>query len=116
MSNAKWARLRATLAALPFRVRFRCRDVRGTEPSTARWDPDEAHVFSGLVNIEWVDLNAKLELPQGPLVAPRIVDNTSALREALLAAHIPFSIVDGHLRVWGYLRPGASPQWVSAAE
>jgi|GEM_PF-2634767 len=111
MSNVKWGRLQRVLAEFPFPVSFRRREVRDVGPDPVHWDRDKAHVFGGLVSIEWLEISARHEQRRGKLVAPIVHDRTVELRAALLAASIPFSIVDGNVRVWGYLRSGVSPQW-----
>ena len=116
MSDAKWDRLRRVLDALPFRVRFRRRDVREAGPDPKRFgcDPSLSFVLGGAVSIEWLDLSARFEERRGQLVEPVIHDRTEELKNALLAGGVPFSMVDGYPRVWGYLRPGVSPEWATA--
>ena len=112
MSDAKWRRLLAVIDDLPFGVRFRAKGVRESEREQAGWDPDRYHVFGGdLAAIEWVELSARTEVPRGRLVAPEVRDHTDELRRALAAANVPFSMENGNIRVWGYTRPGCSPQW-----
>jgi hypothetical protein len=111
MSNAKWGRLQRALAELAFPISFRRRDVRDVGPDPGYWDRDKAHVHGGLLSIEWLDISARHEQRRGQLVAPTVHDRTGELRAALLAANVPFSVVERNVRVWGYLRPGVSPQW-----
>ena len=115
MSDSKWRRLQRTLAELPFSVSFRRRDVRDVGPDPVRWDWDWAHNFGGLVAVEWLEINARHEQPRGQLVRPAVHDDNAELRQALLAARVPYSMVDGNVRVWGYLRPGVSPEWEAPA-
>jgi hypothetical protein len=112
MSDTKWRRLLAVIDSLPFGVRFRCQDVREPVREQAGWDPDRYHVFGGdLAGIEWLEINARFEIPRGQLVAPEVRDHSAELRQALTAANVPFSIENGNVRVWGYTRPGRSPRW-----
>lgn len=112
MSDAKWQRFMTAIEGLPFSVRYRRQDVREPVREHAGWDMDRYHVFSGdLESIEWVELNARVEIPRGHLIPPKVQDRSDELRQALSAANVPFSIENGNVRIWGYTRPGRSPQW-----
>jgi hypothetical protein len=112
MNDTKWERLIAVIDSLSFEVRFRCQDVRAPLAQQGGWDSDRYHVLGGdLVAIEWLEISARVEIHRGQLIAPEVQERSAELRKALAAANVPFSIENGNVRVWGYTRPGRSPQW-----
>ncbi|MEO0964963.1 MAG: DUF6678 family protein [Planctomycetota bacterium] len=111
MNDTKWRRLIELLAAYKGGCQFRRRSVRDSDTRESAWDPDFFHVFGGLEDIEWVEIDARVEIHRGQLINPRVEDRNLELRDALIEARIPFSIEEGVTRVWGYTRPGRSPDW-----
>lgn len=84
------------------------------EPS-GQWDGDFPWHVPTPEFIEWLEFDPVVRTPRGRLVADDCEDFTQLLSQALLDARIPFSIEDGALRIWGYMRPGVSPNFVRSA-
>jgi len=108
MSNTKWRRMLQAIDSLPFAVTFRFKDVRDAEATPTDWDPDRAHNFGFLSSVEWLEIKPLCSESGGSHGAD---ESSLQLRQAMQNARLPFSIVDGHFRVWGYIRPGMSPAW-----
>ena len=107
MSNSTWRRLLAVINRLPFGVSFRRQDLREPAQEHAGWHRDRYHVLGGdLAAIEWLEISARFEIPRGSTVAPDVRDHSVDLRQALSSANTPFSIENGNVRIWGYMRPG----------
>ena len=113
MNDTKWRRLLELLQDF-YPCSLRRKDVGEEAPPLDHSDTDIYHALGGWEHIEWVDLDPVSSVFRGALVEPEIVDRSGDLRAALKAASIPFSIENGKIRVWGYLAPGVSPNWVAA--
>jgi len=108
LNDTKWRRLREALA--PIGVRYRRKDLREPEPARDDWQGDD--VFAGHpASFEWIEVETLRPVHQGPLATPRFDDLAPAVEAALRANSIPFMRERDRVRVWGYLRPGSSPQW-----
>jgi len=115
MNDAKWGRLFTALEPIQGWLEFRRKDVRDND-NARRWSGDVwcgdfYYSFGGEANIEWIDIKAAREIRRGALVKPMIEDNTPQLIEAVRSAGVPFSRLEDCIRVWGYTRPGVSPDW-----
>jgi hypothetical protein len=114
MNDTKWdAAVRAIQSVPRFSPRFRARcvkDQQGVFPKP--WDGSFPWHVPTFKFIEWLELDPILRTPLGHLLANACEDFTEQLCHALSAAHVPFSIEDGAIRIWGYLRPGSSPRFV----
>ena len=97
MSNSKWRRVRQAIPQSLF-LRFRVKNLRGDEPAPDCWEADYYHVFGCPESIEWLEIETQ--------------ESTQAVTEALRCHGIPFTLAPGGVRIWGYVRPGASPEWV----
>lgn len=107
MNATKWGELFRLLESVQHPLSFRTKYVRETEPS--HWHGDLYFALGGTHSIEWLELDAKISIPRGVLLPPSIEDHTHALRSTLERAKIRYTIEDGVVRIWGYLRPGAPP-------
>ena len=111
MNDTKWQRLFHALEPIQGWLSFRRKDVRENEGAPTSWCGDFHYMFAGWSNIEWLDIGARRRIRLGTLVEARIEDNTALLIQAVRQAGVPFSRHDECIRVWGYVRPGVSPQW-----
>ncbi len=115
MNDTKWGRLFSALAPIQGWLDFRRKDVRGCDDASRWggdvWCGDFYYSFGGENNIEWIDIRARLEIRRGALVKPTIEDKTPPLIEAVRSAGVPFSRLEDCIRIWGYIRPGISPEW-----
>jgi hypothetical protein len=68
-------------------------------------------MFGGWSSIEWLEIRAQRTIPRGALVEPTIEDKTPLLIQAVREAGLAFSRHEQCIRIWGYLRPGVSPDW-----
>lgn len=111
LNDTKWRQLFTTLERMQGVLCFRRRDVRDAPDLTPGWDGDIYHVFGGWENIEWLDIRAQVSRRRGALLPPDVEDHTDILMEAVRSSGVPFTMTSDGVRVWGYLRPGASPTW-----
>lgn len=109
MSDTKWRRMRDAVRDRGFQ--FRRKDVRESEPAD-HWDGDFYHVFGGGPSIEWIEIRTLCPVHRGRLLPPQMVDRGPEIQQALRSAGIPFERSEDRVRVYGYTRPGAFPEWV----
>ena len=111
MNDTKWQRLFNALEPMQGWLDFCRKDVREPEPQGKLWCGDFYFMLGGWNNIEWLEIRAILTIPRGALVEPSIEDHMPGLIKAVRQAGVPFSRHEGCIRIWGYLRPGTSPEW-----
>jgi len=111
MNDTKWRRLFDALEPIQGFLDFRRKDVREEEPDADCWCGDLYMMFGGEESIEWLDIRGILSVRRGALLASKTEDKAEALVEAVRSAGVAFSTGDGCIRVWGYVRPGTSPDW-----
>jgi hypothetical protein len=112
MSDTRWSKAYKALQSIPdFRVRFRVKDVRGDDPpgDWEGWFP--LHVPPGPW-IEWLDIDPFKRTYRGALIGDLLKDRSAEIENALHTASVPFTRENGAIRIWGYTRPGASPEFV----
>ena len=119
MNDTKWRELIAEMRELQeqgFVVQHRAKDVTGSWPSPRDWDGEWFYHLVPWKGLEWVDIRCE-ERQDGPRKPSRRLDaaEIAAVERdicARLKKHgIPNSREGGLIRVWGYARPGQSPQW-----
>jgi hypothetical protein len=113
LNNTKWERLFKELQEIEFTLDFQRKDLDEAEPSPDHWDSDLYHVIGAWEQIEWLNIRALISLPNGALVKPEIEDNTQLLIKALRQSGVPYCMNNDGIRIYGYLRPGVSPEWIS---
>lgn len=62
--------------------------------------------------IEWMEIDPVFRTHRGQLIADHEEDLSDAVVAALKAHGIPFSREGSILKVWGYVRSGAQPEFV----
>jgi hypothetical protein len=108
MNDTKWGKLLEALMPFEGALEFRRKDVRDPVDPTESWHSDIYYAFSGWHAIEWIEIKARSRPTPGRLseqVGAKVVTDT------LRAVGAPFTASSDRLRVWGYLRPGVSPDW-----
>ncbi|NAW67276.1 DUF6678 family protein [Photobacterium halotolerans] len=113
LNNTKWDRLFKELQKIDFTLDFQRKDLDQSEPGPDDWDADLYHVMGAWEQIEWLNIRALISHPKGDLIKPEIENNTQLLINALQQSGIPYCIYHDGIRIWGYLRPGISPEWES---
>jgi hypothetical protein len=113
MSDSKWRHLYDALEPLDCILAFRRRDVREEALPDPSWHSELAYMLGRWDHIEWLEIRAKVTISQGALLELKTEDYTSRLIAAVRSSGVPFELTDEGIRVWGYLRPGVSPQWWS---
>jgi hypothetical protein len=104
MNDTKWEEVVSAIMSLPGGTpRYRQKHVRSSEP--ADWDGEWYYHLRPFSVVEWVDIDP-IDRSKYPAS-----DRGEAIEEALRAIHVPFSGEDGAIRIWGYVRPGVSPNW-----
>jgi len=112
LNNTKWERLFKELQKIEYTLDFQRKDLDEEEPDSDYWDGDLYHVLGGgWEHIEWLNIRALISHRKGALVKPDIEDNTSLLLNALVQSGAPYCLHKKGVRIWGYLRPGVSPEW-----
>ena len=115
MNATKWRAAIAVVASVAdYHPRFRVRCVMDQHEPTKHWDGSWPWHVPSPVAIEWLELDPGVQTV-GVFVPVVGKDFTQQLSQALLQAHIPFSIEGRALRIWGYIRPGASPKFVRSS-
>ncbi len=110
MSDTKWRRMRDAVCNRGFM--YRRKDVREPEPAD-HWGGDFYHVFGGWPSsIEWIEIRTLVPVHRGRLLQPQMDDRGPDIEQALRSAGIPFTRSEDRVRVYGYTRPGAFPDWV----
>jgi hypothetical protein len=103
MNNTKWRAAIGALTSIPdFHPRFRVRCLRDPDTSEPRWDASFPWHVPTFVWIEWLEVD--------PVVVTQHhgQDFTGLISSALEAVHVPFYIVDGAVRIAGYLRAAST--------
>lgn len=77
---------------------FRIEDIRGPEPGVAAWDREWFYHPKPWETIEWLEIHPD----------PRHDEILAVLRR--IGASV--SLEGSRIRIWGWLRPGASPEFV----
>jgi hypothetical protein len=77
---------------------FRIKDIRGPEPGLEDWDREWYYHPRPWETIEWLEIRPD----------PRR-DEIVGILKGIGAA---ISLEGDRIRIWGWLRPGASPAWV----
>lgn len=98
LNHTKWAELRSEMLSAPVELApsFRARSVFAPPDFCTEWDGEFYYHIHPVADIEWMELKAA---------------STTWLCSALRRHNIPYSIEAGVVRVWGYTRPGAQPEW-----
>ena len=113
LNDTKWEQLFQSLKKIEWTLDFQRKDLDEQDPEESNWDSDIYHVMGESQNIEWLYIRAQVSEHQGALLKPKITDNTPLLLEAIKHANIPYSMHKDGVKIWGYLRPGVSPNWSS---
>lgn len=111
LNNTKWQELFTALEPIQGKLEFFRKDVNEKEKIPPYWDSDIYHVFAGWSHIEWLCIRALVSIPRGALLKPKIEDHTLELLAAVRSTGIPYTKTSDGIKIWGYLRPGSSPQW-----
>ena len=100
-----------SLEKIQGKLDFKRKDVREPERPDERWDGDIYHIFGSYQDIEWLKIRAQISIRTGALLEPKIEDHTDELVRLIRKAGIPFSRTESVIKIWGYVRLGASPNW-----
>lgn len=77
---------------------FRIKDIQGPEPGFAAWDREWFYHPRPWETNEWLEIDSD----------PRYGEIVAILK----GIGAPISFEGGRIRIWGWLRPGASPEFV----
>ncbi|WP_444957933.1 DUF6678 family protein [Microbulbifer sp. ZKSA002] len=72
------------------------------------WD----QLFEYSSAIEWLDFNPIVSEYQGHLISDKKTDRSAEILSILKRHSIKYSNQESYFRVWGYLNPGACPEFV----
>jgi hypothetical protein len=110
MNDTKWREVVACLRGIPgFYVEFRVRCVRDPLDEVPRRDRSFPWHLPPYKHIEWLDIDPVVRLVRGAVDKGKGEDFTDVLLTSLKAIPAPVSRENGYLRIWGYYRPGESP-------
>jgi len=97
MNNTKWSELIGEMReAGEMQPQFRLHSVLAPLEFVTNWDGDWHYHIQPIKEIEWLDLRA---------------ESQDWIFSTLAKHSIPYSIEDGLVRIWGYTRSGAQPNW-----
>ena len=98
LNDTKWQKLFDCLKTTDnYYLDFRRKDLNSSE--SPNWNGDLYEVFGMWQIIEWMEIRTdRAHLPE--------------LNLAVKNSGVPYSKNNDILKVWGYLRPGVSPNWV----
>ena len=100
MNATKWRETTEAMRQLPGGPPgFRIKDIQGSEAWPSHWDREWYYHPQPWERIEWLEIQPD----------PRHDEIMNLLR----SIRTPFSLEAGHIRVWGWLRPGNSPSLAS---
>jgi len=112
MNNTKWREAIQVLQdVMGYNVRFRVKEVRGSEPPTDYWDGSFPYHVPTYKAIEWMEINTivglyKDGLETGRYFTGQTCDYGKQVAAALSSKSVPFYQSDGIIRLQGYIRPG----------
>lgn len=97
MNNTKWGELINSMLNSPeMEPKFRLRSVLAPPGHVLKWDADWHFHIHPVAEIEWLELKAL---------------SSAWLETTLRKCGIRYSIEEGTLRVWGYIRRDSPPDW-----
>ena len=114
MNATKWREAIQVLLDIPnFTVRYRAKAVREDAPPPDQWEGFFSHLhLGGSVDIEWLEIDPIQRIHRGALLDDLEIDRTAEVVQALHSVPVPFTLESNAIRIWGYTRPGASPEFV----
>lgn len=108
MSDTRWRELFRGLIEIDGSISCRRKNLQEDYLDMERWDGDMYHSLAGWRYIEWLDIKADFVSIGDDKYS---FDDSKELFEILDRTKTPYSLFDGNVRVWGYLRPGVQPEW-----
>ncbi|WP_440093722.1 DUF6678 family protein [Pseudomonas syringae] len=97
MNHTKWGELINSMLNSPeMEPKFRLRSVLAPPGHVLEWDADWHFHIHPVAEIEWLELNAL---------------SSVWLETTLRKCRIRYSIEEGTLRVWGYMKHDSQPDW-----
>jgi hypothetical protein len=113
MNDTKWSEAIEALDAIPnFRISFRAKTLREEAPRPGHWEGFFPLHVPTREYIEWLEIDPIQRIYGGALVDDVLIDRADEVMQALRAVHVPFSREGTAIRIWGYTRPGANPEFV----
>jgi hypothetical protein len=113
LNNTKWNRIFSELKSIGCYIDFQRKDIDEEFTDHEYWCSDIYNVFGGWEHIEWLNIRALTFHRRGALVKPKIEDNIQLLIKAISNSGVPYCKHGDGVRVYGYLRIGVSPEWVT---
>ncbi|MGK0247888.1 MAG: hypothetical protein ACI910_000616 [Oleispira sp.] len=113
LNNTKWNRLFSELKSIGCYIDFQRKDIDEEFTNPEYWCDDIYNIFAGWAHIEWLNIRALTVHLRGSLVKPKIEDNISLLLKAISNSGVPYCKHGDGIRIYGYLRIGVSPDWVT---
>lgn len=97
MNNTKWSELINSMLDSPeMAPKFRLRGVLAPSGHVMEWDADWHYHIHPVAEIEWLELKAL---------------SSVWLETTLRKCNIRYSIEEGTIRVWGYMKRDSQPDW-----
>ncbi len=113
LNNTKWGRLFSELKSIGCYIDFQRKDIEEEYTNLDIWCSDIYNIFAGCEHIEWLNIRALRNQPRGALVKPKIENNIQSLIKAVSNSGVPYCMHGDGVRIYGYLRIGVSPEWVT---
>ena len=114
MSNTKWRRLATVLTSNDeFEPKVWLKYLQDKHPNKGYSLLDWEWVKHGESScIEWMVIDPVKSQHRGQLVKPTLTDYSEYIESCLQKCSIPYSMEEQHYKVWGYIHPGTSPNFV----
>jgi len=104
MNDTKWRELRGAMIRRHDKPRYRVQCLLSAPTRADSWDSDWYYHLPRFVWIEWLDIDPILVKARDRSPAGRRLDITAEIVDLLKTRSIPFEVVDGLIRVYGYRR------------
>ncbi|MFC5048417.1 DUF6678 family protein [Aquimarina hainanensis] len=114
MNDTKWIELQKGIETLPFppaynekliqwdKARFRFSDLDKEPAYFGDWSSYWEEGLPVFFTIEWLEIRPRYQKYLGRLVAPKVIDITTALLQLLKEINIPFEQENGSVMIYGY--------------
>ena len=111
MNDTKWREVVDCLLRVPgFHAEFRVRCVRDPLDSTPHRNRSFPWHIPTFKHIEWLDIDPIVRSHAGAADRGHGEDFSDRLLAVLKAIPVPISFEQGYVRIWGYYRPGVTPE------
>jgi hypothetical protein len=99
LNDTKWNKLFNCLEPHQDNLDFQRKDLDESSPIESKWNGDIYEIFGLSQKVEWINIHI-------------LKNHESDVLDSIKKANVPLSKHGENYRVWGYLRPEQSPEWL----